>query len=192
MNGLRARAAFDLVMCVAVAIVGFELLNGPIRHVEISSVLLVAHHGGPPVSAVGGYAIQVLPNAGLPFRAQVTPFCSSVIALLAMAGIGLFVLHGPVARRLVAVSVAIAFVFACNVARIAASLVVGAHMGDRALVLFHDWVGTLFGLAYTIVGFLLMLYGLLPRSGPMKKRLFRRAIVRVGTDGGPSPAGGAR
>ena len=189
MNGLRARAAFDLAMCVAVAIVGFELLNGPIRHVEISSVLLVAHHGGPPVSAVGGYAIQVLPNAGLAIDLGDDAVRRGDGA---MAGIGLFVLHGPVARRLVAVSVAIAFVFACNVARIAASLVVGAHMGDRALVLFHDWVGTLFGLAYTIVGFLLMLYGLLPRSGPMKKRLFRRAIVRVGTDGGPSPAGGAR
>ena len=44
------------------------------------------------------------------------------------------------------------------------SLWVGLEAGPASLVLFHDWVGTLFALTYTLVGFFLMLYLILPSA----------------------------
>ena len=54
-------------------------------------------------------------------------------------------------------------IVACNVVRIAASVWVGLRFGAGDLVLFHNSVGTLFALAYTLIGFLFMLYLMLPK-----------------------------
>jgi hypothetical protein len=52
-------------------------------------------------------------------------------------------------------------VFAGNVLRLAGSLGFGLWVGERSLVLFHDWVGTVFTYAYTLGGYLVMLSMLL-------------------------------
>ena len=44
------------------------------------------------------------------------------------------------------------------------SLWAGLRYGPDGLVLFHDWLGTMFGLLYTLAGFLLMLYLMLPSA----------------------------
>ena len=57
-------------------------------------------------------------------------------------------------------------VLAGNLMRIAASLSAGTWAGRACLVLFHDWVGTMFTFASILGGYVLMLYVLLPDRQP--------------------------
>ena len=61
--------------------------------------------------------------------------------------------------------------------RISGSLWMGYEFGGKALVLFHDWVGTFFALAYTMAGFFLMLYLLLPSATAQIPRAARVSDV---------------
>jgi hypothetical protein len=160
---IQARALWALILCVSVTVVGFVVLSGPVRTAEIALVLRLLHFDASQLSAVPGHAIQALPQTGLAFRVEVTPYCSSLIAVLALGGIAGFILHGPLARRMLVV--------ACNVVRIAASIWVGLRWGSGDLVMFHNWVGTLFALAYTLIGFLFMLYLMLPKEGETAQAL---------------------
>jgi len=69
---------------------------------------------------------------------------------------------GAVRTKHVALAAAATVIFAGNIVRIAASVAIGAVAGRGSLVLFHDWVGSAFALAYTIGGYVLMLWLLLP------------------------------
>jgi len=95
---IRVRAFTALFLCTAMTIVGFVLLKGPMRSLEIAAVLAILH-AGSRLSEIGGYAIQALPAHQFPFRVEVTPYCSSLVAILALAGIAAFVLPGPRLRR---------------------------------------------------------------------------------------------
>lgn len=172
MTRRRAEVFTALLFCVAVAIVGFRWCNVPMRDGEMDAVTRLIGLVSSSVSVTAHHTFQVLPSAQQPFRAHVTPYCSSLVSILALGGIGFFVLRGPLWRRALAFVAAATFILACNVVRIAASLAVGLHYGDRSLVLFHDWVGTLFGLAYTMGGFFFMLWMLLPSA---KNTTLRRA-----------------
>jgi exosortase/archaeosortase family protein len=168
---IQARALWALILCISVTIVGFVVLSDPVRTAEIALVVRILHVDASHLSAVPGHAIQALPKTGLAFRVQVTPYCSSLIAVLALGGIAGFILQGPLGRRMVAFAAAAALVVACNVVRIAASIWVGMRWGAGDLVLFHNWVGTLFALAYTLLGFLFMLYLMLPKHGETAQAL---------------------
>jgi exosortase/archaeosortase family protein len=163
MKLIRVRAFTALFLCTAVTLVGFELLKGPMRSLEIAAVLTILH-AGSRLSQISGYAIQALPAHQFPFRVEVTPYCSSLVAILALAGIAWFVLPGPWLRRFCAFAAAAVLVVACNIVRIAASVWVGIRFGAGDLVLFHNWVGTLFALAYTLLGFIFMLFLMLPKT----------------------------
>jgi carbamoyl-phosphate synthase large subunit len=167
MTRIRWRAAIAIVLCFAFVLVGFRLLNGPMRTLEISAVLLLVRAGAGQLTVLGGHMIQVLPQNHDGFRVLVTPFCSSIVPILALAGLSMFILGGPPARRLGAMAASAAAVVACNILRMAVSVMIGLHAGPSAMVLFHDWVGTLFALAYTVGGFLFMLFLLLPQTGRM-------------------------
>ncbi|MBX6371997.1 MAG: exosortase/archaeosortase family protein [Acidothermus sp.] len=159
----RVTIAALLAASLIVAFGGFLLLSEPLRHLEERLVLDVLRSGNR-VTLFGDHDFQVLPPHHAAFRAQLTPFCSSLVPVLALAAIAAFVVHGHWLRRSVAWGCAAGLVVACNVLRIAGSLWVGLELGPSGLVLFHDWVGTIFGLGYTMVGFFLMLYLLLPRA----------------------------
>ena len=163
MNRRRAVIGASLLAAIGVAFGGFFGLSDPLRDVEQRLVLLLLH-AGLRVRMYGGHYFQVLPHSHGAFRAQLTPFCSSLVPVLALAAIAAFVLSGPPVRRIVAFGCAAAVVVVCNVLRVAASVWVGLEVGARGLVLFHDWIGTLFGIAYTMLGFFLMLFLLLPKA----------------------------
>jgi carbamoyl-phosphate synthase large subunit len=61
-------------------------------------------------------------------------------------------------------------IVAGNLIRIAGSVVVGLFSGRASLVLFHDWVGSVFGIAYTIGGFIVTLTLLLRGGQPRRGR----------------------
>ena len=163
MNARRVRVASSLLVCLLIAYGGFLLLTGPMRTVEGDLVLGLLGYGGR-ISVVGDHVFQVLPAGNDAFRASLTPYCSALIPILALAGIALCILRGNPVRRVVAFLVAGVLILTGNVLRIAASLWIGIEAGPGSLVLFHDWVGTLFALTYTLVGFFLMLYLILPSA----------------------------
>ena len=164
-------------LSLVVAVGGFHLLNGIARQVEESLVMGFLTPMGGRASVLPGHVFQLLPPDQLAFRAQLTPYCSAVIPVLALATICFFVLSGSLVRRLVSVLTATALILVCNVLRIAASLWMGYQYGGTALVLFHDWVGTFFALTYTMAGFFLMLYLLLPSATAQIPRAARVSDV---------------
>jgi exosortase/archaeosortase family protein len=177
MNRRRFVVFSALGMSLVVAIGGFNLLTDPARRLESALVLASLRPIGNRASVVNTDYFQLLPPHHDAFRAQLTPYCSSLIPILALACIGFFILHGTIVRRIVSVGTAAALVLLCNVLRISGSLWMGYRFGGDALVLFHDWVGTFFALAYTMAGFFLMLYLLLPSATAQIPRAARVSDV---------------
>jgi carbamoyl-phosphate synthase large subunit len=69
----------------------------------------------------------------------------------------------------VAFAGAAGLVLVCNMLRIAMSIWVGLETSEHGLVVFHDWVGTVFGLLYVLGGFTLFLFLLLPSNKQLLK-----------------------
>jgi len=163
----RTRVLLQVFGVIAATFAGFVLLQGPARHAEAQVATDVVRVGaGNRARTVGASSIEVLPSGHEPFRAIVTPSCSSIGSLLALGCLG--VLARRRRRALWATVAAMVTVAAGNILRIAASLGIGLVAGRASLVLFHDWVGSMFGFAYTLGGFLLLLTLLLP---PTRSRL---------------------
>lgn len=163
MNRRRTIIGASLAGAIAVAFGGFFGVSGPLRDLEQRMVLLLLG-AGARVRMYGDHYFQVLPRDNGAFRAQLTPFCSSLVPVLALAAIAVFILHGPPVRKTFAFVCAAVVVVLCNVLRVAGSIWVGLQVGARSMVLFHDWIGTLFGIGYTMLGFFLMLFLMLPKA----------------------------
>jgi exosortase/archaeosortase family protein len=165
-NRHLAHAFFRLGCTVAVAVGGFYLLQQPWRKVELRTVVTVLSIiGVNGANHVYGTSVLVAPAHDAPFLAVVTPSCSALAALLAFATIAAFLVPGPPKRRLLAAAAAGALVLVVNVGRIALSLGVGTHFGSHAMVVAHDWIGTLLGLFAVLAGFTLFMFLLLPHEG---------------------------
>ena len=177
MTRRRGSVLFALVSSILVALLGFKLLNSVMRTVEETAVLGVFVVLRSRTTIVGDHTFQVLSPGHFPFRAVLTPYCSSLVSILALAAIATFILRGPILRRMSAFVIAGMFVLCCNVLRIGGSLWAGLRYGPQGLVLFHDWLGTMFGLVYTLFGFLLMLYLMLPSATANIARAARSSDV---------------
>lgn len=165
MTRRRLETAAVLILCVSVALAAFYLLVDVARDLEIRTVTgFLALMNDHRTTVVDRHYLQILPSHGLAFRAYVTPFCSALVSIVALGCIALFVLRGPLWRRTASFAAAAAAVFLGNVVRITLSVYAGLRFGASSLVLFHDWAGTLFGLFYTVYGFFLMLWLLLPSA----------------------------
>lgn len=153
------RAGWRLLLVIGC----FLALIEPVRMAEASAAAgLLRLLGVEDVTVQLGTSIQVFPPAHAPFRANVTLSCSCLSALLALGFVAGFLPRRPGGHRLLAVFAAMVAVVTGNVLRIAGSLAVGLVAGRASLVLFHDWVGSVFTFIYTLGGYLLMLYLLLP------------------------------
>lgn len=182
------RILVRIVLLVGTTGAGFLLLEQRTRQCETATALDLLHllhlNGATRNSPT---SITVHSHNGELFAAVLTPSCSSLATLLALAG--LLLLRPPGTRRRLtgAATAALALVFAGNIIRIAGSVAVGLAAGSASQVLFHDWVGSLFGFAYTLGGFLLMLFFLLPRDGVPLTELC--APPAGGAEGGGPDAG---
>ena len=170
----RARNALLRVgIIVCVSIFGFILFQHAARSLEThTAALLVRLVGGRRRSFVlDSTSIVVVPFHGQAFRAIVTPSCSSIASVLAISCLATLAPPAPRGRRLLAVAAAIAVVVLGNITRIATSVITGLFLGRASLVLFHDWVGGIMTYVYTLGGFILYLYLLLPdRRGERRRR----------------------
>ncbi|NUR63484.1 MAG: exosortase/archaeosortase family protein [Catenulispora sp.] len=151
---------------LAGTVFGFVLLQDRMRALETATTVDVLHLLGAG-SVSRGYQASIVIGTGShgTFAAVLTAPCSSLASLLALAGLAVLRPTAARGRLALAVAAALALVFLGNIVRITASVGVGLLVGPSALVLFHDWVGSLFAFAYTLGGFLLMLWFLLPRDG---------------------------
>jgi exosortase/archaeosortase family protein len=161
----RVDVLLRVAAVVVVAGVGFVVLQAPARHLEAQASAAVFRLAGDDrVRVADATSIEVLPDTHAPFRAVVTPSCSSIGSLVALACLAMLIPSSR--RRNVAAASAMGSVAVGNVIRIAASLGVGLIAGRQSLILFHDWVGSIFGFAYTLAGYLLLLHLLLPARRP--------------------------
>ena len=154
-----------LALTFAVPVVVFELLLDPWRDTEASTVAgIMGNLGLTGASHAFGHQILVLPASAAPFLATISPSCSALAAILAFASISLFLVRGDPFRRLGAFAAASALVIVCNLLRIGLSVYVGLETDAEGLTIFHDWVGTAFGLLYVLGGFTVYLWVLLPSN----------------------------
>lgn len=163
-RGTISPAAFRVAASAVIAGAVFIVGQTPFRHWEALAVAggvrLLGFHG---VITVNGGQILLSPGSGSPFWVDITPSCSSLGPALAIALIVVVLSGNSASDRLLAGVAGVAAIIAGNLARIGLSVIVGLLAGPVSLVLFHDWVGSIFGFACTIGGFVLILSILLHR-----------------------------
>ncbi len=155
----------DLALAAVICVAGFTTLSEPLQVLEARGVALVLGWLDPTWSS------GVLPGHILLFRgdgeiidAVVTASCSSVLSILGLVALTAVILRGRRLHALGGLVVAVAAVVALNHGRLLLSALAGLHWGEGALVLFHDWVGTVWNLVATLGGFLVMVWITLPAA----------------------------
>jgi exosortase/archaeosortase family protein len=161
--GYPSRIALRVALALAVTLAGYLVLAGPARHLEaLAAVSILRALGARDVFVSGGAMVGIIPPDGPAFHALVTSTCSSLSSLLALACLGRLMPPRPARSR--AIAAALGVVAVGNVVRITASVAMGLVAGRASLVLFHDWVGSLFAFGYTLGGYILMVALLLPKQ----------------------------
>ncbi len=164
---MPARHAFLRVFVVLfISIAGFLLIESPFRvgesHVVAALLGLV---GADSTRVPYDTVIEIFPSDGPSLLASITMSCSSLSSLLAIACLAFLGPNRLRRRWWSALGVALVVVALGNILRIALSLGTGLLAGRDALILFHDWVGGVFAFIYTLGGYILFLYLVLPRHG---------------------------
>jgi exosortase/archaeosortase family protein len=159
-----------VVLAFGVTIAAFWALVNPWRDLEAKAITaMFSAVGVQRASQAFGHQILVLPEHAGPFLATISPSCSALAALLAFAAISTFVVRGRAQRRLLAFGAAAAVILVCNCFRIGLSTYVGVRTNAQGLTVFHDWVGTAFGILYVLAGFTIYLWVLLPSNRTLLK-----------------------
>jgi exosortase/archaeosortase family protein len=159
------RVLLDLVLAVLICTVGFRYGAGFLQVHEARWVAQVLTLVG--VDSVSGSLpehILVCRPDGEIILAEVTESCSSILSVLGLTALAAVVLRGRRQHAVAGLVVAVAALLLLNHVRLVASTLAGVLWGAPALVLFHDWVGTLWNLAATLCGFLLMICITLPTA----------------------------
>jgi carbamoyl-phosphate synthase large subunit len=110
--------------------------------------------------------------------AEVTESCSSILSVLGLTALTVTVLRGRRHHAVAGLVVAVGALLALNNLRLAGSALAGLLWGTPALVLFHDWVGTVWSLAATLGGFLLMVCITLPTAERAEQDVAGRHTAR--------------
>ena len=160
----RSGAIFvRLTILLGLTFAGFALLQAPARAAETRAAAWVAHLAGfGRLQVPSAPSVLVFPVRGQAFRAIVTPSCSSLASVLAIGCLAALAPDYAKRRKVLAAGAAMVAVVVGNIVRIAGSLVIGLLAGRASLVLFHDSIGNIFSFAYTLGGYIIMLWLLLP------------------------------
>ncbi len=157
----------------------FETLIGPMRRVELDSLAwLFRLFGARGVTLAVGDNLLIASPGHRPILAFISPSCSSLMGILALGTLAIAVLRGRRSHTVVAYIVSASMLFVLNLGRMAASSVAGLWFGRGALLLFHDWVGTVWNFVATLLGFLLLLYLTLPTAERAEQDRYGRHTAR--------------
>lgn len=162
----------------AVAAIGFVLLHEPMRAAEAAiSVRLLNVLGFDDIHGVGRTTLLVIPAHRAAFHVLITPSCSSIASVLAFGCLAPLVPSRTSTGRIMAVSATALLIIAGNIVRITASIATGLVAGRGSLILFHDWVGSMFTVVYTLVGYILLLSFLLPERSRVPDPIFAGVVA---------------
>jgi exosortase/archaeosortase family protein len=169
----------DLVLAVAICAVGFRYGAGFLQVHEARWVAEELNLFG--VDAVSGSLarnVLVFRPGGEIILAEVTQSCSSILSVLGLTALTAVVLRGRRQHAVAGLVVAVAALLVLNNLRLVGSTLAGLLWGTPALVLFHDWVGTVWNLAATLGGFLLMVCITLPTAERAEQDVAGRHTAR--------------
>ncbi len=155
--------AADLLLAAAICVLGFRYLSRPMQELEALGLAQAMSwiYPGRASDVLPGHVL-LFPEDGAVIDAVVTASCSSILSVLGLTALTAVVLRSRKLHALYGLSVAVAALLVLNHLRLLLSALAGMWWGDAALVLFHDWVGTLWNLVATLGGFLLMVWLTLP------------------------------
>jgi len=169
----------DLALAVVICAVGFRYGAGVLQVHEARWVADVLNLVGvDSVSASLERHVLVFRPDGEIILAEVTESCSSILSVLGLTALTAVVLRGRRQHAVAGLVVAVAALLVLNHLRLAASTVAGLVWGTPALVLFHDWVGTVWNLVATLGGFLLMVCITLPTAERAEQDVAGRHTAR--------------
>ncbi|GAB3317184.1 hypothetical protein GCM10027451_34830 [Geodermatophilus aquaeductus] len=153
----------DLAVAAAICVLGFRYLSGPLQVLEAAGVARVLGWIAPgQASGVLPQHVLIFPDGGGIIDAVVTASCSSVLSVLGLTALTAVVLRSRKLHAVGGLVVAVGALLVLNHGRLLLSAWAGLQWGEGALVLFHDWVGTVWNLVATLGGFLLMVWVTLP------------------------------
>ena len=175
----RRSVVTELIAMTAIYLVSFELLIGPTRRFEVDSLAwffrLVGARG---ITSALGDSLLIAPSHHQPLLAYISPSCSSLMGILALGALAVTVLRQRHGRTVMAYVVAATMLFVLNLGRMGLSCLAGLWLGQGALVLFHDWVGTVWNFVATLLGFLVLLFLTLPSTERAEQDRHGRHIAR--------------
>ncbi|MBO0728691.1 MAG: ATP-grasp domain-containing protein [Acidimicrobiaceae bacterium] len=153
----------ELLLTTGAYLLAYKLLINPMRHLEVNAIAgIFGIFGSRGVTVASRHALFISPSHKTPIIATLTPSCSSLMGILALGALAMAVLRRRRLNTLFGYIAAAILLWIANTLRMAASAYAGLAFGSGALILFHNWVGTLWNFAATLLGFLLLLYLTLP------------------------------
>jgi exosortase/archaeosortase family protein len=185
MNGVRgvARRRWAILMEIGIAVgiclVGYYGAASWFRvHEALWTVRALQLVGVEQVSGVLPGHILMFRSDGELLNGEVTTSCSSILTIVGLTALTAVVLRNRHLHALGGLLVALVTVVVANDLRLIASALAGIRWGEPAMVLFHDWVGTVWTLAATLGGFLLMVCLTLPAAERAEQDVAGRHTAR--------------
>ena len=180
-SGARRRSAVlvDLVGAAAICLLGYRFGSQWLQVHEARWVVAALRLCGvSDISDVLPAHLLVFRSGGAALDAYVTPSCSAILSIVGLTALTVAVLRSRRLHAVLGLLAAVVAVVVANDVRMAASALAGLWWGENALILFHDWVGTVWNLAATLGGFLLMVCLALPAAERAEQDIAGRHTAR--------------
>ena len=175
----RWAVLLDLGVAVGICVLGYFYAAPYFRRYEaIGAVAVMRLLGVDDVSDAVPEQILIFRPGGEVLAGVVTTSCSALLTVVGLAALTSAVMRSRRLYALLGLVVATAAVLVANNVRLVLSALAGLWWGSPALTLFHDWIGTLWALAATLFGFLLMVYVALPTAHRAEQDVAGRHTAR--------------
>jgi exosortase/archaeosortase family protein len=169
----------DLAVAVVICVLGYYFAAPWFRKYEaIGAVAVLRLIGVDDVSDVVPEQILMFRPDGEVLAGVVTTSCSALLTVVGLAALTSAVMRSRGLYAVLGLLVATAAVLVANNVRLVLSALAGLWWGSPAMTLFHDWVGTFWALAATLLGFLLMVYVALPTAHRAEQDVAGRHTAR--------------
>jgi exosortase/archaeosortase family protein len=177
----RRRHAFvvELLVAVGICLAGYFYAAPWFRLLEAEWAVAVLHLIGiRDVSDVLPEHILIFRGPGDTLAGEITTSCSSLLTVVGLTALTVAVMRDRRMHAVLGLSVAVVAVLVANNVRLVLSALAGLWWGSPAMTLFHDWVGTIWALVATLLGFLLMVWVALPAAQRAEQDVAGRHTAR--------------
>lgn len=153
----------ELVVAATICFAGYAVGAEWMQVHEARGVVVVLRlFGVDGVSGALPRHILIFGPDGAVLNAAVTASCSSILSIVGLTALTVTVFRRRRQHAIAGLAVAVTALVLLNGIRLAASAIAGIWWGRPAMILFHDWVGSLWNLAATFAGFLVLVAVTLP------------------------------